>query len=196
MKVTIYAEGAGDPSLNREFRIAFQSLMYRAGFKGRMPGCVPCGSRNDACDKFLTAMTQKTDDEVLLLLVDSEDPPHDVAWKHLKQRDGWQLDEEHADLCFMMVVVMETWFLADPEALAEYFGKKFNPDKLPANPELEKVPKPQVYSSLKAASKDTKKGDYSKGKHSFDLLGLIDPKKIESRCLSFKALIERLDAIL
>ena len=48
------------------------------------------------------------------------------TWRHILDRDKWHRPEGVGDdQDFLMVQVMETWFLADRAALQEYFGAKF-----------------------------------------------------------------------
>ena len=183
LKVKVYVEGGGDGSqLKTECRRAFSTFFEKAGLKDVMPKVVACGSRSNAYDDFCTALRTASADELPLLLVDSE-APVTVAdpWKHLKQREGDQWDkpdkasDRHAHL---MAQCMESWFLADRDAMSRFFGSEFNSDKLPANPKIEDVPKQTVFESLKAAIKNTKSGSYSKGRHSFRLLAQISPELV------------------
>lgn len=53
----LYVEGGGNAaSLKTACREGFSKLLEKAGFKGRMPRIVACGSRNDAFDSFCTAI--------------------------------------------------------------------------------------------------------------------------------------------
>lgn len=82
---------------------------------------------------------------------------------------------------FLMVQVMETWILVDKECLGRYFGQGFLDHHLPSRPNLEEEPKRGVHEKLAAATKQARtKGTYGKGSHSFELIGLIDPGKLES----------------
>ena len=76
---------------------------------------------------------------------------------------------------------MEAWFLADREALAEFYDDGFLAKSLPGSPtNIEAVLKEDLESRLKQASRQTKtKGEYHKTRHGFALLALIDPKKVE-----------------
>ena len=114
------------------------------------------------------------------------------AWSHLHERDGWQrpdgADEESAHL---MVQCMEAWFLADKDALATFFGPGFSPTALPGQMNVEETSKTDLGRGLKNATRRCRpKGEYHKGRHSFALLGQIDPKKVMDSSPYAKRLVE------
>jgi hypothetical protein len=87
------------------------------------------------------------------------------------------------DHLHFMVECMESWFLADKEALEKFFGKDFNRRALPAaTAKIESVPKPDLLDRLKQATRSTKKGAYGKGQHSFKVLETLDPARIRGAC--------------
>lgn len=183
MKVRIFVEGGGDRGeLLTSCRRGFTLFFERAGYRGRMPKVVPCGGRNATFDAFCFALRQAVPDELPLLLVDSEAPVTCSPWEHVRNRpgDNWQKPPTAADnQLHLMVQVMESWFLADRQALEKFYGQGFKPNKLPTASNIETISKQQVYDTLEAATKETKtKGSYSKGSHSFQILGLIDPNKV------------------
>ncbi len=196
VKVRIYVEGGGEGSqLKTECRKAFKLFFQKAGLRNDLT-IVACGPRATAYRDFRIALRNATSNELPLLLVDSETPVTVTdPWRHLKEREGDQWDkpdkasDKHAHL---MVECMESWFLADPEAMARFFGPGFNANKLPKNPNIEKVAKQAVYDTLKAATKNTKSNAYSKGKHSFQLLAQINPKLVELASPSAKRLLDTL----
>ena len=110
-------------------------------------------------------------------------------------RSGWTkpvgADEEDA---FLMVQVMETWFLADRDALREYFGSRFAENALGQWAELEDVPKGAVLDALRKATARCPKR-YAKGRVSFELLAQVDPVQVEASCPHAKALLSRLRAL-
>jgi hypothetical protein len=102
-------------------------------------------------------------------------------WDHVKARkgDGWDRPPGATDeQLHFMHVCMETWLIADPDALAKVFGSKFEKSKLPAIATLEKSNKQKLYESLSAASKATPSGRYGKGDHSFRVLGEVAPQRL------------------
>jgi len=84
-----------------------------------------------------------------------------------------------------MVQCMEAWIVADPDALAKFYGQEFKRAKLPLRVNLEEEPKADLYTRLEDATERTQKGKYGKIRHASELLGLIDPAKVTARCLRF-----------
>ncbi|HNY35447.1 MAG TPA: DUF4276 family protein [Methanothrix soehngenii] len=125
VSVKIYVEGGGDTKyLHTQCREGFNKLIQNLGFKGRMPKIIACGARDKAYGMFDTAMkSARENDEYPILLVDSEDPIALGPWEHLKVRDKWDrpagAEDEQAQ---MMATCMETWIMADHEALRKVFG--------------------------------------------------------------------------
>ncbi len=87
---------------------------------------------------------------------------------------------------------MESWFLADCEALKSFFGKCFRGRSIPKWQHLEDVPKQRVVDALNRATASCGPMRYAKGNLSFSLLGAISPNKVEAACPNAKALLERL----
>lgn len=207
----LYVEGGGDSTaLKTACREGFSKFLEKAGFKGRMPRVVACGSRSDAFDSFCTAIRNR---EPAILLVDSEvsvleaAQPGDTAkredrdqwlpWLHLQQNqgDGWNAPEGSEDLqCHLMVQCMEAWLLADRATLKQFFGQGFKDNALPAvTHTLEVIEKAKIYNALATATRDCKtKSAYGKGEHSFKLLAMIDPDKVISTSPWAKRFIETL----
>ncbi len=182
MSVRIYVEGGGNlGALRSECRRGFSEFFRKFIPLGKQPKVIACGSRNEALRDFTTAL-RTYPDEHIVLLVDSEAPvpQGQSVWAHLKQRDNWEPPQGATeDNTHLMVQCMEAWFLADTDALANYFGQGFQATALPRNPNVEAVAKQDLYRALENATRQTKtKGVYSKGGHSFAVLALIDPAKV------------------
>lgn len=146
-----------------------------------MTRIVACGGRQAAFEHFQASISRGTR---ATLLADSEAPVEGSnPWDHVRSREGDGWERPHgatADDLHLMVQLMESWLLADREALARFFGPGFRAGALPKNPDLEAIPKQDVIAGLLAASKPSRKGTYGKGRHSFDLLGRIDPETLAS----------------
>lgn len=181
MKVTVYVEGGGDKrELKSKCRQGFSSFFSKAGLHGRLPKVVACGGRDQAYDRFCTAVAGQPSD-FNVLLVDSEGPVVAVEpWVHLRQRDEWHRPPGATeDSAHLMVQEMESWFLADRDCLARYFGDGFRPSALPApQRHIEDVSKDELERALQESPRRSGKGGYAKGRDSFTLLGLLDAKMV------------------
>lgn len=183
--VRVYVEGGGSSEREqKQLREGFAQLFAKALGARSKPTVVACGGRDQTYKDFLRALDRHPD-ALCLLLVDSEGPViKDVApWAHVQGRVGdthWtkpaRASDEHLHF---MVQAMEAWFFADPEALAQFYGKGFQASALPERKDVEKIPKHDLARSLEHASRNTLKGRYSKS-HGFTLIGLIDPAKVRA----------------
>lgn len=179
MSVRLYVEGGGDRNSKIACREAFRSFVRKAGADRRMPRVVASGSRNEAYDDFQSALVRRN--ETAMLLVDAEAPvTARDPWTHLNTRDGWTRPSGATnDQCHLMVQVMESWFLADREALASFYKQRFRPQALPGNSrQVEQISKSDVEDGLDGATRATAKGSYHKGRHSFEILASLDPAKV------------------
>jgi Domain of unknown function (DUF4276) len=182
--VRIYAEGGGDSKytkgfLRQGFSTFLQDLKSMARDKGIRWDLVTCGSRRAAFDAFRTALKQHPD-AFNVLLVDSEAPVQTTPWAHLQQRDGWANDDVPDDHYHLMTQAMEAWFIADISALVTFYGHEFRPNRIPKNPDVEQIPKEQLESSLREATRGTQKGEYHKADHAWRILKLINPAIVQA----------------
>ena len=182
MSVKLIVEGGGDrksKSLNRECRRAFATFLEEAGLAGKLPSIEAAGGRQQAYDAFKTAHAKG---RRAVLLVDAEAPvTAQDPWTHLNRRDGWTRPTGATNnQCHLMVQVMESWFLADHQALQAFYGQRFRSQALPGNRNIEQVPKHDVLSGLDQAARATAKGRYHKGQHSFEVLASLDPAKVSA----------------
>lgn len=189
---TLYIEGGGEGrELGARFREGWNEFFKSAGV-GNKTQIVRGGTRQQTFDRFATAVEVGRPDTVPILLVDSEAPvaARNSVWQHLHTRDSWsQPSDADDDQAFLMVQIMETWFLADRVALRRYFGARFRQNALKHCPDLERVPKSAVDDVLRRATASCSKR-YSKGKVSFELLAQIDPSLVENECPHAKALLD------
>ncbi len=198
MKIKLYIEGGGDSHLQDvQFRAGWRTFFEKAGLTGRMPATFRGGSREQTFAAFQTALKTRKENELPMLLVDSEElvAAGATSWQHLKARDGWELPPgAKDDDAFLMICCMETWFVADRAALAKFFGQGWRENALPLWPQLEEITKEQVLAALEKATADTSRKRYAKGKPSFDLLAVISPAEVEKQCPAARRLLERLRA--
>lgn len=195
--VKVYVEGGGhqNSTLAQDVHKGFQSFFTKAGFDKR-PAVVVCGSRQMAYNDYCIAIKAG---KSAMLLVDSESPVqeefekgniHDwKPWEQIQSRkdqsgnkcDKWERIGVDTD-CHLMVQMMESWFLADVEALKKYFSEGFKETKFPKDDEnIEKMSKKKIEDIFNSSTKDTKKEGYKKGRDSFIILSQIDPQKVRSR---------------
>jgi hypothetical protein len=193
VSVRIYVEGGFQGSTKSDCRTAFRLFLEKA-IPPKSFSVIASGSRNDAFEDFREALKRHPRDYIVLL-VDSEEPVTTGPWQHLRDRPGdhWHRPAAASeDQAHLMVQVMESWFLADKQVLTDYYGQGFLAGSLPGQPNIELVAKQDVFDALEHASRKTQKGEYHKTRHGFDLLELIDPKRV--RAASHHA--ERLLAVL
>ncbi len=208
-EIAVYLEGGGNTAQEKaDLRRGFDDLFGEEKTSSRKKHgslrFIPCGSRKEAHDAFVNALGTHPE-RVNALLVDSETaipavPDQEtcdaaIRLAHLKreasanqQGDGWALTGALPERMHLMVQCMETWLVADPEALRAFYKQGFRPNDLPARVNLEEEAKSDVYSKLRRATQGTQKGEYRKIQHASELLQRIDPKKIAQRCPRFAIL--------
>ena len=176
-EIRIYIEGAERGSqavrMREGFRTFLDSLYQLAqqrGFRFHPP--VMCGSGENAYKEFKAAL-KRNKHAINFLLVDAEGPvaKNISPWAHLKW-GSLGLDDSH---CHLMVQAMEAWLLADKEALKRYYDDRdFNEKSLPANPQVEQIPKNDLFAGLEHATAKTRKGKYHKTRHAPEVLKRLD----------------------
>jgi hypothetical protein len=182
VSVRIYVEGGGNSKDTlKRCNEGFASYCQKLAPTNRQPRVVACGGRQQAFNRFSTAVSSSQASDISVLLVDSEAPvTAATAVQHLHSRDGWDFPALDHHRVFLMVQAMESWFLADREALANFYDGGFLANSLPGSPtNVEAVLKDDLEPRLKHASKPTEtKGEYHKVRHGFALLALTDPAKV------------------
>ncbi len=198
--IEVYMEGGGRTASSRallregaeEFLGELRSAARSRGLELRI---VCCGGRGEARADFVEARSEGR--FAALLLVDSEKPVEGDPRTHLVTHDGWgDLEPASESEIHLMVQVMETWLVADPQALARHYGPAFRTDLLPADQDLETVEKETVLATLEEATAPTSEGRYHKIHHARRLLGLIDSERVQARCPHCKRLFEMLTALI
>ncbi len=199
--IALYVEGGGDSAQQKaELRQGFDALLKpqkQAAQKKRLGWkTIPCGGRQQTFNAFCHALHTTGGDTLLILLVDAEegiDPesPDDeignaqARVRHLQQQDRWDFSNIDPKRVHLMVRCMEAWLIADPAALAAFYGKGFQLKSLPKRINLEDESKKALLEKLEKATRKTQKGEYHKIKHASKLLELIDPVEVEKRCPRF-----------
>ena len=204
----IYVEGGGDAAKKR-CKKAFASFLAEAGFAGRMPKVLACGSRQDALEDYKAAIDKGHE---AILLVDSEGPVDESCqagddfeswkpWKHLEKSslkaDRLKRPAKAKDNdCHLMVECTENWSAADTGAVENYFGVPIPNSKLRKLEKPELIRKADVLELLKNVARHSRiirKQQYEKGTHTFDLLRKADPNEIARKCPWARRFIERLE---
>ena len=189
----MYFEGGGtSKSLRREARRAFSRLFEQAGFAGRMPALVACGSRNDTFDAWRASYLDKSEAEQVCLLVDSEDVVADIEQplRHLRQREtAWDFPSTTSDEhVFLMVTSMETWIMADRTALQDTFGNALQETALYPLHDLERRERKDVLAALEDATRNAKI-PYKKGSVAFKIVAKLRPETLDTHLPSFKRML-------
>ena len=195
--VAIYMEGGGDgrdtkAALRQGMDVFLTPLKDAVRAKSWRWKLVCCGGRNAAFDGFRNAVLMG-DDAIVALLVDAEAPVNGPARAHLRSRDGWDLAFTSDDVVHLMVQTMETWIVADRDALAQYYGQHFRANALPRNRNLEDVARAEIERTLEQATRNTQKGAYHKIRHASHLLKRMNSQNVRRRCPSCARMFEALD---
>jgi hypothetical protein len=196
--IRIYLEGGGQENASKRLiRNGFDAflgpLRDLARAKQMQWAIIPCGPRNVAFENFEHALRDHPD-AFNVLLIDSEEQVSSSGWEHLRQRDRWQTAHLPEENCHLMVQTIEAWLIADPDALADYYGQRFRRNALPKRDDVEAIPKDQLYKSLERATSDTQKGPYHKIRHCADLLSLLSRERVRQRARHCDLLFRTLEA--
>jgi len=199
-EIRIYAEGGGNDNPTRtKFRTGLNQFLVSLREMARTQRVrwqlVSCGPRGVAFDNFRTALRDHPE-AFNVLLVDSEASVNQTPWSHLEGRDGWKISGSRDEQCHLMVHCMESWLVADPATLAEFYGQGFRQKALPAAADIETVMKQEITDALEHATKETQKGTYHKIRHGADLLGRLDPARVRKRAKHCDRLFLTLESLL
>jgi hypothetical protein len=195
-QVKLYVEGGGDSdATHTELRQAFTTLLKAAGVQ-KLPRVVACGGGPSTLDDFKNAVERSGSTERAFVLVDSESAvtEGDSVWAHLDKEYGWKKPPEAEEsTAFLMIQCMETWLIADLDAVIEYFKPHFNRKSIAAWPDLEAVPKKTIQAALGSATAGGRA--YAKGKISFEILSTVEPAKLEAACPAAKRFFDAMRAL-
>ena len=199
ISITIYMEGGGDgaggrAALRQGMDAFLRPIKEAARRKALRWKLVSCGPRSETYRRFQNAVGNAGPEETNILLVDADELVTQPPRAHLSERksDNWDLSFADERTIHLMAQVMETWIVADPEALTGYYGQDFKAAKLPKRQDLEQEPKERVLFALKNATKGTKKRAYHKIRHARELLKQLDAAKVKARCRHCERLFEEL----
>ncbi len=148
MTIAIYMEGGNrrqtKAALRRgmgTFLVDIKNACKRRGWKWKL---VCCGRRDAAFHAYRRSCLPSAK-ETAVLLVDAETGVGSASpATHLKQRDNWPLDPRDDERFHLMVQTMETWIVADLDALTGYYGQGFLENAIPRASNLEGVSKAEI----------------------------------------------------
>jgi len=189
----IYIEGGGVGAASKDVDIrcreGFRKLLENCGFgaQKRMPRLFACGGREAAFSDFKIAQENSAAGVFVALLVDSEEPLANLeaAWKHLLAHDKWEQPKGAEDeQVLFMTTCMETWFVADREALKAHFKDRLQDSALPPLHALESRSRHDVQNQLVHATRECQNA-YAKGARSFEILSKLSPGVLAQHLPSF-----------
>lgn len=196
VRARLYIEGGESKEDQIRCREGFRKLLEKAGFVGRLPRLTSSGGRNAAFDDFRTAHAKAGQNDYIAMLIDSEEPVADVeeTWAHLRARDGWARPGGASnEQVLFMTTCMETWIVADREALRAHYGSRLQESALPPLVDLEKRGRHDLHENLVHASRNCSNA-YAKGKRSFEVLVKLDPAVLNQHLPSFVRLVRVLSS--
>jgi uncharacterized protein DUF4276 len=197
-EIRIYVEGGGDRSdtkaaIRDGFNGFLRPLRDLAQQRGIRWALVVCGTRRKAFESFKIAIGQYPD-ALNVLLVDSESRVSRPPWEHLRNEDGWDVAGFSDSQCHLMVHTVEAWLVADPTALAEFYGQGFLQKALPKRADVEEIDKDTLSRSLDRATRKSRKGPYHKIWHCSDLLKRLMQERVRARARHCDLLFATLEA--
>ncbi|HEY0459758.1 MAG TPA: DUF4276 family protein [Pyrinomonadaceae bacterium] len=183
--IKLYVEGGGKGShkvatikLQQGFDSFFRELKAAARENKISFRIIPAGNTQSTYDEFILSV-ENSPASFNILLVDSDQAVDETPRLFLQKKyKEWNLQTVTDEQCHLFVEIMESWFLADKDNLAEFYGKNFNRKALAKTANVEKIAKATVESGLENATKNTQKGVYHKIQHGAKLLELISPQKV------------------
>ncbi len=196
-EIRLYIEGGGDAqskaALRKGFRQFFTHELKENASKLHL---TLCSSTVDACEDFAKALEDHPD-AFNILLIDSDGPVNQPLATFIKlrkhsKRKPTPIDENQIHL---MVQLMEAWFVADLEALKNYYGQGFKASADLKKKNVEQIEKTMLMKSLKTATRKTRKGEYHKIKHAADLLAKITPPKVRQAAEYCERLFKTLEEL-
>jgi len=187
-EIKLYVEGGGRGTnknatikLQQGFDAFLRELKDAARDKKISFKVIPSGSTTDTFEEFIFSV-ENSPQSFNLLLVDSDEAIADgeTARDFLQRKyKKWKLQKIEVEQCHLMVQVMESWFIADVEALKDFYGQNFRESAIPKHQNnVETIEKATVENSLKKATAKTKKGEYQKIGHGAKILEKINPRKV------------------
>ena len=134
MEIKLYVEGGGKGShkratikLQQGFDSFFTEIIELARIKKISFKIIPAGNTQSTYDDFIFSV-ENSPQSFNLLLVDSDDAlDEDESARAFLQKKykKWKLKTVKDEQCHLMVQIMESWFIADVDALKQFYGQGF-----------------------------------------------------------------------
>jgi hypothetical protein len=206
--VTVLVEGAGESLALRSIAKKKLGELLKKLPLARQPRIEFQGTRRAAFDRLEIELSKPTKDRVFILLVDSEEPftessdPNEKhhRWAHVRNRseDHWERPDAATDEhLHFMATAMETWIIADKEAIRSRFPKDFRENAIKDIRDWEERSKEEVQDLLRSATGERSwKGCYKKGEISFELLGRVNPQTLRDNCRHANLFFSELEKLL
>ncbi len=136
-------------------------------------------------------------DSLSIVLIDSEKEiscdEKKCKWDFLWKNEKWKKPKGATEnSLFFMAACMESWIVADKDALQEFYGKCFQP-KLPQAKDLSTITKIDIINALEKSTKECgkeKQYNTNNKKDSFKILEKVDVAKITKRNIYAKDFFE------
>jgi hypothetical protein len=186
VRIRLYVEGGPqgvDTGGLRRFRAAFKQYFERLDPHLNSIEVVAKGSTGKATKHYAEGVRQFAPQTAVALLVDSDSPVQASSPAlHLGPKlDAANVPREARANVFLMVQCMEAWLVCDIAALEKCFGSGVRGARLPANPDIEAVPKKDLFAALESLAKETPIGRYHKVHHATRILAVLRPNLVEKR---------------
>ncbi len=203
-EIKLYVEGGGKGSqkvatikIQQGFDAFFKELKEKARENKVSFKVIPSSNTQSTYNEFMLSV-ESSPQSFNVLLVDSDETVNEEPRAFLQKKfKKWKLQNIKDEQCHLMIQIMESWFYADKDKLAEFYGKDFNLKALAKNVNIEEIIKAAVESGLANATKNTQKGKYHKIQHGAKILEIINPNKVRESAPNcerlFRMIREKLD---
>lgn len=195
-EIRLYVEGDksrkkrdSDINLRKGFHTFFKEVIDKARAKNIKWNTIPCGAGAVKAFKYAIGNNPEAFN---ILLIDSEGPVSNSPKEFITNKSRYNFNDVEESRFHLMIELMESWFVADKDGLSEFYGKGFRRSSLPRRKNVEKIPKSEVLSSIRNATKDSKKGKYHKTRHAPRILCDLNTEKIRETAPHCNRLFETL----
>lgn len=178
----------GHPRLHSGFQKFLSEIREAARRRG--VGWTLTMAQGQAVRDFMKGLRTQPD-AFHVLLMDSEGSADGQLREDLHRRSDWSPPRGNTvspEQEQWMVQVMESWFLADRDALRAYYGARIRESSLPQNPQIEQISEQDVLEGLTRATG----GDYHKGADAPRILELLKPGQVRARAPHCRRLFDTL----